>query len=139
MEVPMTKLGEKLVAAAREARAIARGEADPAAYRMHAPACRRITLHLERRDDGGLCVFSPDVPGLVLSHADPHKVFADIGLALEAVLPDMTISPTRLTRARGHGHVDTSNSETAGAARPVAPPAGGSEPALRRSDLRLPD
>jgi hypothetical protein len=126
MEVTMTKLGEKLIAAAREARAIACGDADPATYRIHVPACRRITLHLERRDDGGLCVYSPDVPGLVLAHADPHKVFADIGLALEAVLPDMAINPTRATRVPGDGHANTSVPRTAGAARPVASPAGGS-------------
>jgi hypothetical protein len=119
MEVTMNKLGEKLVAAAREARAIARGEADPATYRT---ACRHITLHLERRDDGGLCVYSPDVPGLVLSHADPHKVFANIGLALEAILPDMTINRTRVARAPGDGHAKASIEET----RPVARPAGGS-------------
>ena len=115
----MNKLGEKLVAAAREARAIARGEADPATYRT---ACRYITLHLERRDDGGLCVYSPDVPGLVLSHADPHKVFANIGVALEAILPDMTINRTRTARAPGDGHAKASIEET----RPAARPAGGS-------------
>jgi hypothetical protein len=122
MEVTMNKLGEKLVAAAREARAIARGEADPATSRTHVPACRYITLHLERRDDGGLCVYSPDVPGLVLSHADPHKVFADIGLALEAVLPDMTINRTRAARAPGDGRAKANIQET----RPVARPTGGS-------------
>jgi hypothetical protein len=122
MEVTMNKLGEKLIAAAREARAIARGEADPATGRIHVPACRSITLHLERRDDGGLCVYSPDVPGLVLSHADPHKVFANIGLALETILPDMTINRTRVTRAPGDGHANASIPET----RPVARSAGGS-------------
>jgi hypothetical protein len=122
MEVTMNKLGEKLVAAAREARAIARGEADPATCRTHVPVSRHITLHLESRDDGGLCVYSPDVPGLVLSHADPHKVFANIGLVLEAILPDMTINRTRAARAPGDGHAKASIEET----RPVARPAGGS-------------
>jgi putative transcriptional regulator len=34
----MSKLGKRLIAAAREGRAIARGEADPASYRIHVPA-----------------------------------------------------------------------------------------------------
>jgi putative transcriptional regulator len=33
----MTKLGKRLIEAAKEARAIARGEADPATYRIHVP------------------------------------------------------------------------------------------------------
>ena len=33
----MTKLGKRLIAAAKEARAIIRGEADPATYRIHVP------------------------------------------------------------------------------------------------------
>jgi putative transcriptional regulator len=34
----MSKLGGRLIAAAREGRAIVRGEADPARYRVHVPA-----------------------------------------------------------------------------------------------------
>ncbi len=34
----MSKLGSRLIKAAREGRAIARGEADPATYRVHVPA-----------------------------------------------------------------------------------------------------
>jgi putative transcriptional regulator len=33
----MSKLGKRLIAAAKEARAIVRGEADPATYRIHVP------------------------------------------------------------------------------------------------------
>ncbi len=33
----MTKLGDRLLTAAKEARAIAKGEADPASYRVHVP------------------------------------------------------------------------------------------------------
>jgi putative transcriptional regulator len=33
----MTKLGKRLIAAAKEAHAIARGEADPSTYRIHVP------------------------------------------------------------------------------------------------------
>jgi hypothetical protein len=122
MEGAMSMLGKKLIAAAREARAIARGEGDPATYRNNVPACRSITLHLERRDDGGLCVYIPDVPGLVLSHADPRKVFADIGPALEAILPDMTIA---MPAPQG-GQANTGISETSDAAPPATSSAGGS-------------
>lgn len=34
----MSKLGKKLIGAAKEARAIASGKADPATYRVHVPA-----------------------------------------------------------------------------------------------------
>jgi putative transcriptional regulator len=34
----MTSLGKRLIDAAKEARAIARGEADPNTYRVHVPA-----------------------------------------------------------------------------------------------------
>ena len=34
----MTTLGKRLIAAAKEARAIARGEADPGSYNVHVPA-----------------------------------------------------------------------------------------------------
>jgi hypothetical protein len=37
-EATMSKLGKRLTAAAREGRSIARGEADPATYRIHVPA-----------------------------------------------------------------------------------------------------
>ena len=33
----MSKMGKRLIAAAKSARAIARGEADPATYRVHVP------------------------------------------------------------------------------------------------------
>jgi putative transcriptional regulator len=34
----MSKLGKRLISAAKEARAIARGAADPSTYRIHVPA-----------------------------------------------------------------------------------------------------
>ena len=34
----MSKLGRRLIASAKEARKIARGEADPSTYRLHLPA-----------------------------------------------------------------------------------------------------
>jgi putative transcriptional regulator len=46
----MTKLGKKLIAAAHESIAIARGEADPGTYRVHIPA--RINVSALRRKTG---------------------------------------------------------------------------------------
>jgi putative transcriptional regulator len=38
METHMSEMGKRLIAAAKNARAIARGEADPATYRVYVPA-----------------------------------------------------------------------------------------------------
>jgi putative transcriptional regulator len=46
----MSKLGKKLIAAAHEGIAIARGEADPGTYRVHIP--RRIDVGALRRKIG---------------------------------------------------------------------------------------
>ena len=46
----------------------------------------KVTVKFETRDDGGARAWSPDVPGLVLSNADPAKVQADVIPALEAIL-----------------------------------------------------
>lgn len=45
----MSKLGKKLIAAAHEAVAIARGEADPATYRVHIPAQVDVKAVRQRR------------------------------------------------------------------------------------------
>lgn len=46
----------------------------------------RVQVSLERRDDGGLRVWSDDVPELVLSHADADAVLRDLPLALAEIL-----------------------------------------------------
>jgi putative transcriptional regulator len=46
----MSKLGKKLIASAREGIAIARGEADPASYRLHVPA--KVNVRAMRRKLG---------------------------------------------------------------------------------------
>lgn len=46
----------------------------------------RVTVHIQQRRDGGLRVWSDDLPGLVLSHKDPKRVLADIAPALETIL-----------------------------------------------------
>jgi putative transcriptional regulator len=50
----MSNLGKRLIRAAREGRAIARGEADPATYRIHVPAAvdvRKIRQRLKLSQD----------------------------------------------------------------------------------------
>jgi len=46
----------------------------------------KIIVTFERREDGGLRVYSEDVPGFVLSHADCNAVMADVKPALEEIL-----------------------------------------------------
>ncbi|GGG29282.1 hypothetical protein GCM10008026_07280 [Chelatococcus composti] len=46
----------------------------------------RVTVTIERREDGGLYVYSDDLPGFVLSHADPDRVLADIEPALNVFM-----------------------------------------------------
>ena len=45
----------------------------------------RFYLICERRDDGGLRLTCPEVPGLVLSHADPDAVMRDVMTAIDAI------------------------------------------------------
>lgn len=60
----MTKLGKRLIAAAKEARAIARGEADPATYNIYVPTqidvkAMRRELHLSQEQFAHRFGFSP--------------------------------------------------------------------------------
>lgn len=47
---------------------------------------RAIAIYIVPREDGGLRVFSHEVPGLVLSHSDQFLVLSDIGPALIELL-----------------------------------------------------
>lgn len=47
---------------------------------------KRFYLVAERREDGGLRITSPEVPGLVLSGEDPAEVMADVLPAIDALL-----------------------------------------------------
>jgi hypothetical protein len=49
----------------------------------------KITVHFERRDDGGLRIWSDDLPGLNLSHRDPVLALDDVKFALEGLITDM--------------------------------------------------
>jgi hypothetical protein len=46
----------------------------------------KIVVTFECRTDGGLRAWSDDVPGFVLSHADPAAVLRDVVPALEVIL-----------------------------------------------------
>lgn len=52
------------------------------------PEVFKFIVRFAQRDDGGLKVWSPDVPGFRLSHADSQAVCADIIPALETILSE---------------------------------------------------
>jgi hypothetical protein len=43
---------------------------------------RELCIKMAPREDGGLRVWSDDLPGLILSHPDQLKVLKDIGPAI---------------------------------------------------------
>ncbi len=45
-----------------------------------------VTVTLEDREDGGLFVYSDDLPGLILSGRDKHAICECIAPAIEAIL-----------------------------------------------------
>ena len=46
----------------------------------------KITVTIEKRDDGGLYVYSDELPGFVLSHRNARLVYRDIEPALSVFL-----------------------------------------------------
>jgi hypothetical protein len=54
----------------------------------------RLTVFLEKREDGGLRVFSDDLPGLILSGREPERIAS-------AIVPVIQ----RLFEARGYANV----------------------------------
>ena len=46
----------------------------------------RVSVTFERRDDGGMYVYSADLPGFILSHRNAKAVFSDIEPALSVFL-----------------------------------------------------
>lgn len=46
----------------------------------------KVTVNFERRADGGLRVWSEDIPGLVLSHHDVDGVLEDVKTAIRTIL-----------------------------------------------------
>ena len=49
----------------------------------------KVTVHIKRRRDGGLRVWSDELPGLVLSSRDPEQVLADVAPAIEVIVSEM--------------------------------------------------
>jgi hypothetical protein len=45
----------------------------------------KFTLQCERREDGGLRIWSDDVPGLILSGLKPRDVMRDVIPAIDAL------------------------------------------------------
>jgi hypothetical protein len=50
---------------------------------------RKIVVHFETREDGGLSVWAEDLPGLHLSHRDPALVIEDVPRALAVLITDL--------------------------------------------------
>ena len=55
-----------------------------------------LCVVFEDRDDGGLRVYSDDVPGFVLSHSDREAVMADMIPAMETILGEMMKHPVKV-------------------------------------------
>ena len=55
-----------------------------------------ISVVFETRSDGGLRVYSDDVPGFMLSHADTSAVYKDVMPALETILGEMVHSRVKI-------------------------------------------
>lgn len=54
---------------------------------------RRIRVVFEDREDGGLRVFSNEVPGFALSHPDAEAVLQDVQPALEMIISALMGTP----------------------------------------------
>ena len=89
-----------------------------------------VEVFFDLREDGGLRAWSPSVPELVLSHADPAQVLADVPRVLETILSDryggqvrvesggdpLTIIDEIRAASIGDGHAASSHEFTARAA-----------------------
>jgi ParB-like nuclease domain len=75
-------------------RAAVRPAETPAAAPVAAPP--EVWICLSPRPDGGLRVWSRDLPQLTLSHADPRRVLADLPAVLEAELQRRAPSTLRV-------------------------------------------
>ncbi len=63
---------------------------------MNASTSYKVKVCIEPRDDGGLRVWSDDLPELVLSHSDADAVIADLPRAMEAILAERLGAPVRV-------------------------------------------
>lgn len=51
--------------------------------------CNKIAVTFEQRDDGGLRVYSDELPGFILSSSDTEAVLKDVGPVLKIFLDQM--------------------------------------------------
>lgn len=63
---------------------------------MNTGSSYKVRVRIESREDGGLRVWSEDLPELVLSHVDGARVIADIPRALEVILSERLGAPVRV-------------------------------------------
>jgi hypothetical protein len=59
---------------------------DGALIEADEPSILSIELRAQRREDGGLRVWSETLPGLILSGSDPASVWRDVGPAIAILL-----------------------------------------------------
>jgi hypothetical protein len=79
----MTKRAfDKIAGGLREALSVAKGESEPAGITSVA----RLSIIFSPREDGGLRVYSDQIPGFVLSHNNPAAVLLDVAPALWTIL-----------------------------------------------------
>lgn len=57
----------------------------------------RVSVIFEKRADGGLRVYSQDVPGFILSHINSDLVKLDVIPALETIISELVGQPVRVT------------------------------------------
>ena len=60
-----------------------------------------ICVVFESRPDGGVRVYSDDVPGFVLSHPNRALVVKDIPIALETIISEMMKRPVKVIASPG--------------------------------------
>ena len=63
---------------------------------MNASTSYKIRVSIEPREDGGVRVWSEDLPELVLSHSDADQVIADIPHAMETILSERFGAPVHV-------------------------------------------
>lgn len=68
------------------------------------PEFGRISVVFEDRSDGGLRVYSDDVPGFVLSHPNADAVMADVEPALKVILSEMLGTPVTVRFVESHSN-----------------------------------
>lgn len=76
------------------------------------PQLEKVVVVFENRPDGGLRVYSDDVPGFVLSHSDANAVQADVIPALEELISDLLGARVRVELVPGQRDAEPGNPPT---------------------------